>query len=48
MARYMAVDHAIGHCESGPFALQTVLDKIDRWSKFIHDAEVADPAAGGE
>jgi spore coat protein H len=41
-------DAAVDQLLAGPFALETVLDKIDRWSKFIHDAEVADPTAGGE
>ena len=32
----------------GPFNEQTVLHKIDLWTKFIHDSEVADPTAEGE
>jgi hypothetical protein len=39
---------AVDQLLSGPFALETVQEKIDRWSKFIHDAVVADPTSGGE
>jgi spore coat protein H len=47
-ARRTDYEAAVDQLLSGPFAAQTIVDKIDRWSKFIHDAEVADPTAGGE
>jgi hypothetical protein len=39
---------AVDQLLSGPFALEAMLGQIGRWSKFIHDAEVADPTGGGE
>ena len=47
-ARRADYDAAVAQLLSGPFALQTVLEKIDRWSKFIHDAVIADPTSPGE
>ena len=39
---------AVDQLLSGPFAVETLTEKIDRWAKFIHDAAVADPTVGGE
>lgn len=39
---------AVDRLLAGPFREQAVLKKIDLWSKFIHDSEVADPTAEGE
>jgi spore coat protein H len=39
---------AVDKLLAGPFHEQTVLNKIDFWSKFIHDSEVDDPTAEGE
>jgi spore coat protein H len=39
---------AVDQLLAGPFNEETVLKKIDRWSKFIHDSETADPTAEGE
>lgn len=39
---------AVDKLLAGPFREQTILNKIDLWSKFIHDSEVADPTAQGE
>jgi hypothetical protein len=39
---------AVDQLLAGPFSEQTILKKIDLWSKFIHDSEVADPTAEGE
>jgi spore coat protein H len=40
-------DAAVDKLLAGPFAQQTVLDKIDRWTKFIYNAQIADPTTGG-
>ena len=47
-ARRDEYNAAVDQLLSGPFAEAVILEKIDRWSKFIHDAEVADPTSGGE
>jgi hypothetical protein len=47
-ARRTDYETAVDRLLSGPFAVQTVLKKIERWSTFIHDAEVADPTTAGE
>jgi hypothetical protein len=39
---------AVNQLLTGPFDEQTVLAKIDKWSRFIHDAELADPTGEGQ
>lgn len=39
---------AVNRLLAGPFDEQTILYKIDQWSRFIHDSEVADPTIEGE
>jgi hypothetical protein len=39
---------AVDQLLAGPFGEQTILKKIDRWSRFIHDSEVADPTVADE